>query len=50
MANGVLASNLPIVASDNLTQLGVQMLIGRDVPRNCLFLLNGSENQFTLSF
>jgi hypothetical protein len=50
IANGVLASNLTVISSDSLAQLGVQMLLGRDVLRTCLFLLNGPENQFTLAF
>ena len=46
---GPLASNLRVVAVENLSRLGVQVLLGRDVLDRCLLFYNGPEHQLTLA-
>ncbi len=47
---GSLATNLRVVAAENLSGLGVDALLGRDVLDRCLLVYNGPRRQFTISF
>lgn len=43
-------ADLRVVAADDLSALGVEMLLGRDVLGQCLLFFNGPEGRFTLAF
>jgi predicted aspartyl protease len=45
---GTLARNLPVFASPDLSGLGVQVLLGRDVLRRLILTYNGPEQEFHL--
>ena len=42
--------NVPVVAAHLAAQQGFQALIGRDILAQCLFIYDGSIDQFTLAF
>jgi len=43
-------ADLRVVAADDFSGLGVEMLLGRDVLGRCLLFFNGPERRFTLAF
>ena len=45
---GVLSANLQVVAATDLSRLGVQMLLGRDVLRRLVLNYDGPASEFTL--
>jgi len=47
---GKLADNLEVAAVDDLSGLGVEALLGRDVLRTIHFQYNGPNGEFTLDF
>jgi hypothetical protein len=49
-ANGVLAYDLPVSEAQDLSGLGVQALLGRDVLDHCLLVYQGPERGATLAF
>jgi hypothetical protein len=48
--NGTLDSDLRVVEIEDLSGLGVDMLLGRDVLDRCLLVYTGPESRFTLVF
>ena len=47
---GTLARNLPVFAAADLSGLGVQMLLGRDVLSRVMLIYNGPDRVFSLEF
>jgi hypothetical protein len=47
--NSMIVGTIPVVATQ-LKQIGITALIGRDVLRSCLFIIDGSSDRFTLAF
>jgi hypothetical protein len=43
-------SNLRIASCDLFLKQGIHALIGRDILKRCIFIYNGSESMFSLSF
>jgi hypothetical protein len=49
VANGVLAYDLPVSEAQDLSGLGVQALLGRDVLDRCLLVYQGPDRGATLA-
>jgi hypothetical protein len=47
---GTLARNLPVFASPDLSSLGVQILLGRDVLSRVILTYNGPDREFSVEF
>jgi hypothetical protein len=50
VSGGQFDADLRVVAADDFSGLGVEMLLGRDVLGRCLIFFNGPEGRFTLAF
>jgi hypothetical protein len=50
VSGGTFDADLRVLAADDLSGLGVEMLLGRDVLGRCLLFCNGPEERFTLAF
>jgi hypothetical protein len=50
VANGVFAYDLPVTDAEDLSGLGVQALLGRDVLDQCLLVYHGPNRGVTLAF
>ena len=50
IVGGLLASDLLVIAVEDLSGFGVDMLLGCDVLGSCLLFFNGPKDQFTLGF
>jgi hypothetical protein len=50
VAGVTLAADLPVLEVEDLSGLGVDMLLGRDVLDRCLLFYSGQERRFTLAF
>jgi hypothetical protein len=46
----VMAWNLPVIAAEDLSRLGVQALLGRDVLARCLLVYDGCDGRVTIAF
>jgi predicted aspartyl protease len=46
---GLIASDLRVLEAENLSGLGVEVLLGLDVLKKCLLFYNGSAGQLTLA-
>jgi len=44
------ASSVPIIALPEISNTGIDALIGRDILSKCLLVYNGVEKKFTLAF
>jgi hypothetical protein len=47
---GVLATDLEVIAAEEISGLGVQALLGRDVLKICLLHYNGPDRSFALTW
>jgi predicted aspartyl protease len=47
---GQIATDLRVVEAEDLSALGVEMLLGVDILNRCLLFFNGPEGRFTIAF
>ena len=45
-----LASAAPVIAVQDMSRLGVRMILGRDLLSRCILIYNGPENRHTFAF
>ena len=50
LAEGLIAEDLRVLEAEDLSGLGVEMLLGRDVIDQCLLIYSGQEGRFTFAF
>ena len=49
VSNGQIASDLRVLEAEDLSSLGVEVLLGLDVLEKCLLFYNGPAGQFTIA-
>jgi hypothetical protein len=50
VSGGLLSADLEVAEIDDLSGLGVDMLLGRDMLDRCLLIYSGHEGRFTIAF